>query len=229
MVFIIRIFYGLNFKLYLHAGNIDSFINKNIINKYLYLYLSKFSAFIFLRIGLYNSLKINLREVSILNNFYPKINQNCNKKINDKIKILFLSNYIENKGVLLAVKIFKRICLENKNIQCFFVGSDADITREFLSKLIDKKFKNQIIIKGPLYGNDKYDFMKNCDFFIFPSKYEREAFPVVSLEAVACGCLFISSSVNGINEIFDTERTENNDDKIITHFIDNVIFIFFIK
>ena len=64
--------------------------------------------------------------------------------------------------------------------------------------------------------------MKNCDFFIFPSKYEREAFPVVSLEAVACGCLFISSSVNGINEIFDTERTDNNDDKIITYFVDKI-------
>lgn len=222
LILIIRLFFKLNFKLYLHAGNIDSFIKKNPINKSLYMYLSSFSTFIFLREGLYKSLDINFKNVSILNNFYPKLDFTLEKTEDNKIKILFLSNYIEDKGVLLAIEIFKKIVKKNKMVECFLVGSDADLNKEQLNLLIDPEYSEQIKVLGPLYGFEKYNLMSSCDLFIFPSKYEREAFPVTILEAVACGCLVINSSINGINEIFDTENMLNEDYHIIKHFVEKI-------
>ena len=230
LVFIIRIFYSLNFKLYLHAGNIDSFINKNRINKYLYQYLSKFSNFIFLRKGLFQSVNIKNIKYTILNNFYPKTKQiidDKNQSLQKKskfINFLFLSNYIEEKGVLIALEIFKKISSENKNIRCYIVGSDNDLTKNDLLKQLHLKQENQIKILGPLYGKDKYDLMKKCEYFIFPSMYRREAFPMVMLEAVACKCLVLSSAINGINEIFRSEKIENDYKSILSFHLNKINF-----
>ncbi len=230
LIYIIRIFYNLNFKLYLHAGNIDSFINKNRINKYLYQYLSGFSNFIFLRKGLFQSVNIKNIKYTILNNFYPKIkyisndkNQSLQKK-SKFINFLFLSNYVEEKGVLIALEIFKKISSKNKNIRCYIVGSDNDLTKNDLLKQLDLKQENQIKILGPLYGKDKYDLMKKCEYFIFPSMYRREAFPVVMLEAVACKCLVLSSAINGINEIFKSEKIENDYKSILSFLLKKINF-----
>jgi glycosyltransferase involved in cell wall biosynthesis len=120
------------------------------------------------------------------------------KEINSNIlNCIYISNYIEEKGVLILLEAFK-ILGNNFKLNCF--GSFTD---EALKEIILKFESQNITINGPIYDNDKYIKISNSDLLILPSFNEGK--PIVLLESMMLGTPFISSKVGYINELVETE------------------------
>ncbi len=129
-----------------------------------------------------------------------------NRKI---IKFIYISNYIEEKGILLLLETFKQLDC-NYQLNCFGNFSDLNLKEKVLS------FSSKsIIINGPIIGEDKYEAIYNSDALILPSYNEGK--PLILLEAMFVGIPFIAPNVGYIKEmvfdnysfIYDENTSEN--------------------
>jgi glycosyltransferase involved in cell wall biosynthesis len=125
-----------------------------------------------------------------------------------KIKILFLSNMIAEKGVYLLLEACKR--LKNKKIEfeCHFVGSWTNISEtEFKNFTLEFNLHHHVFSHGPLYGYDKQKLYINSDIFVLPTFYKNESFPLVLLEAMNYSLPIISTHEGGIPDIVIDNET----------------------
>ncbi|MDR2967074.1 MAG: glycosyltransferase [Methanobacteriaceae archaeon] len=110
---------------------------------------------------------------------------------NDDKLILFIGRIHRIKGLKLLVKSFKLLkndlkgeLKNNSSLKLAIVGPDDGFLEE-LNKLIEKlNLKEDIILTGPLFEDDKRSAIVDSDIFVMPSKYE--SFTTSGLEAMAC-------------------------------------------
>ena len=145
-------------------------------------------------------------------------------------QLLFLSNLIESKGVLVLLAALKKLKDNGIKFHCYFVGGEGDISSEQLNqKINDLNLQEYVTYLGKKYGDDKYEIFQSSDIFVFPTFYHNECFPLVLLEAMMFGLPVISTSEGGIPDIVKNDETgfviENqNPNKLaekIKWFIDN--------
>ncbi len=115
-------------------------------------------------------------------------------KTNNPNRILFLSNFMISKGIIDVIDACK-ILNENKvSFELWLVGKSYDVSEEELSERINQfNLNEKVKIIGPKYNDDKYEILRACDFFVFPTKYDKESFPLVILEAFQFSLPVISS------------------------------------
>jgi len=119
-----------------------------------------------------------------------------------KIKILFLSNFIQEKGVLDVLRSVPDVCKHsNKGVEFLFAGNWRDeLTKQLFQDFIKKNPDMPIIIKGPIFGKKKYELFILSDIFVFPSYYPAEGHPWVIVEAMAAGLPIITTNQGAIIE-----------------------------
>lgn len=165
----------------------------------------------------------HLIEMGIEPNKIALINNTCEniferKPANDftnseDIKILFLSNLIEEKGFLRFLRALRilaklKVPVKFEAILCGdFVGDIKqnkyynDTRNKYMNNLLKEINKSNRVqvkwIKGA-YNEEKYALYKQTDIFVFPSYYRIEAQPIVLIEAMASACAIISSNVGDI-------------------------------
>jgi glycosyltransferase involved in cell wall biosynthesis len=130
-------------------------------------------------------------------------------EIKDKItgedrpcKLIFLSNMMKEKGVLVLLDACNVLKQKRTNFECHFVGAWSDVTELYFMQKIDEYGLNSVVFThGARYGQEKLTFLKNADIFVFPTFYHYEAFPLVTLEAMQHGLPVISTPEGGIREI----------------------------
>lgn len=134
---------------------------------------------------------------------------NMKPKINRVPRMLFLSNLIESKGVLVLLDAL--IILKNKGCLCVcdFVGGE---TKEFDAKRfyveVEKRGLNELALyHGRKYGEDKEMSFRQADIFVLPTYYDDECFPLVLLEAMSFGLPCVSTNEGAISEIIDEGKT----------------------
>ncbi len=128
------------------------------------------------------------------------------EKTNKPIKILFLSNMMEDKGVWALVDACK--ILKDKGIlfECTFVGGWKDITEDMFNQRISKLgLQSELKAVGPKYGKNKEAYWLDADVFVAPSY--NECFPLVLLEAMQHALPCISTNEGAIPDIIDNEET----------------------
>jgi len=144
----------------------------------------------------------------------------------EKIELLYLSNYHPMKGVIEFIKSVGKLCqvVNTSIVNAHIVGDETRFLRSAdLNKLIDDMGLRKIIhVHGPLYGKEKFKLMSNSDIFVFPTKYENEAFPLVILEAMEAGMMVVSTDVGGIPDIVLHGKTgfivkPNDVDTLVQH------------
>lgn len=120
----------------------------------------------------------------------------------DSFSILTVGRITKEKGAELAVNVCKKLVDNGFNIKWYWVGdgNQADYIKELISKLeLEDVFY--------LLGNKKnpYVYMKQCDLYIQPSKYE--AYCTTTNEARILNKPVITTDVGGMREQFIDKET----------------------
>lgn len=116
--------------------------------------------------------------------------------------ILYLSNYIEAKGVLVLINALKLVKERGLPFTARMVGAPGDLSVDDLKNLIrELELTDEVTVVGPRYKADKISEFQEADFFVFPTYYPNEAFPLVNLEAMQFGLPIISTDEGGIPDM----------------------------
>lgn len=130
------------------------------------------------------------------------------KKHSEFLRILFLGNLYEEKGIFDLLLACQQIASSTTaRIHLQYVGKwPDDATAEKFRQLVTKtQSLEHLQIPEPtaLYGDDKWSAYAQSDLFVFPSYYGSENFPLVLVEAMASGLPVIASRWRGIPSVVE--------------------------
>lgn len=121
-------------------------------------------------------------------------------------QILFLSNYIENKGVLVLMRALAILNKKGYRFNARFVGAPTNLSVERLNEVAaEYGVTGSVEIVGPRYGNEKYEELRRADIFAFPTY--NDAFPLVTLEAMQFALPVVSTDEGGVPDIVNDNET----------------------
>lgn len=128
----------------------------------------------------------------------------------DKIPhILFLSNLLISKGVVVLLDSLKVLKEKGCRVVCDFVGGETvemDAAM-FQAEVAKRGLEGMVVYHGRKYGKDKDAFLNTADIFVFPTFYHNECFPLVLLEAMQHHLPCVSTTEGGIPGIIDDGKT----------------------
>ncbi len=124
-------------------------------------------------------------------------------------RLLFLSNLLESKGVLVLLDALKILKEKGYSFVCDFVGGEtAEIDAARFQREVEERGLNKVVVyHGRKYGRDKEAYFLGADMFVFPTYYPNECFPLVLLEAMQHGLPCVSTTEGGIPGIIDEGET----------------------
>ncbi|WP_390178835.1 glycosyltransferase family 4 protein [Microbacterium sp. MTN4-26] len=117
--------------------------------------------------------------------------------------ILYLSNYLEEKGALDAIKAVglaqgKRPSL---SLKLHGAGGSLDFHERLMQAREACPFPEQIQIGGPLDRDQKWGVLQGSLMLLFPSTYAFEAQPLVIIEALSSGVPVVAYDVGSIPDL----------------------------
>lgn len=155
--------------------------------------------------ALYEDVKkyVKREQVLICENGIPgnAVNAKDITRENTTPRILFLSNLLIAKGVLVLLDALKMLDDKKLNFTCDFVGAETNEidAQRFQEEVEMRNLQNKVAYLGKKYGEEKEDLYKKSDFFILPTL--NECFPLVLLEAMQHALPCVASDVGGISSI----------------------------
>jgi len=119
----------------------------------------------------------------------------------DKKVILYLGRIHRIKGIDLLIKAYAYLIekMGNKDAVLVMAGPDDGYLNEAKALADSLRVSDSVMFVGPLYGVDKLAAYVDSDLCVLPSRYET--FPMVLLEAYACGKPIVASNVGGLKEL----------------------------
>ncbi|BBE20572.1 glycosyl transferase, group 1 family protein [Aquipluma nitroreducens] len=197
-VFILKLF-GSKIVFHLHGKGIKQSAQKNFLRKWLYTWLFKNTFVICLSKKLADDISDVYKNTPyIVPNgieVQPKFNRNVNQLNRSVPQILYLSNYIRNKGILILLEALEILKDQGYQFKARLVGAPTDLTIEFLeNKITNQNLTEVVKIIGPRYGDNKFVEFQEADIFVFPTY--NDAFPLVTIEAMQY-CLPVISTFEG--------------------------------
>jgi len=115
------------------------------------------------------------------------------------ITIGFLSNLVEDKGFDVVADAFAALGQRHGNNLRFLVaGRPVGNANEARLRVLQTALGGRLDYRGEIFGENKSDFFRECDIFVFPTRHTQEAQPNVLYEAMASGCAIISTRWAGI-------------------------------
>lgn len=123
------------------------------------------------------------------------------KRQNAVPRILFLSNLIESKGVLVLLDACKLLADKGIAFECVYVGGEtAEIDRErFEAEVRSRGLDKTVLYLGRKYGHEKQQEFANADIFALPTL--NDTFGLVLLEAMQQRAAVVSTPEGGIPDI----------------------------
>ena len=138
-------------------------------------------------------------EFSVIHNTFESGSFKNTTQIQDRTKhLVFLGRLIKDKGIDIVLNALA--LLKKKDIEPTFTIIGPGSKKENLQELTKKlKLEKQVNFVGPKSGNELTDILNQHQIMIVPSNYP-EAFGIVALEGIACGCTIIASDSYGLPE-----------------------------
>ena len=132
------------------------------------------------------------------------------------VRILYLSNLIESKGYLVQLEAARRLVHDHQvDLRVHFCGdfilvgtpisyrTSSDAMADFLTRIRKYDLTDHIVFSETVTGDEKLMELEEADIFILPTTYRNEAQPVSIIEALAYGCVVISTNHRAIPEMLD--------------------------
>ena len=131
------------------------------------------------------------KSIMVLSNsvFYSPSGRDGNQNRRDSkvLRIGHLSNLTISKGLDEVIKTFSALVNKGVSAKLILAGNPHTSVEEALIDEAKKEFGSDIELRGAVYGNDKEEFYRSIDVFIFPTRYQNEAEPLVIWEALGHG------------------------------------------
>jgi glycosyltransferase involved in cell wall biosynthesis len=195
---------------HLHGGHLLDEYNllKGLKKKAFYFFVSKMDYGIVLSKSLRKNFSefINPSKIFELPNFYEselKLTEQeiLNLKDYSEIRIIFLSNLIEEKGINLLLEAIIQLYDKGINIKIKVAGnlvSNNDLSNYF--------GKYGIEYVGVVNDKAKKDFLLWGNVFCLPTFYRMEGQPISIIEAMATGNLIVTTKHAGIQDICSSDN-----------------------
>lgn len=144
---------------------------------------------------------VKREDVSICPNGIPAVNYGYKERNNPVPRLLFLSNLIVSKGVLVLLDALQMLKDKECSFICDFVGGETnEIDAKRFSEEVEKRDLNRFVVyHGRKYGEEKEQMFDHTDIFIFPTF--NDTFGLVNLEAMAHSIPIISTDEGGIPDV----------------------------
>ena len=152
---------------------------------------------------------VKREDVSICPNGIPVANLEYKERNNPIPRILFLSNLIVSKGVIVLLDALEILKDKGYSFVCDFVGGETNEIdgKRFAEEVNKRGLKQLVVYHGKKYGKDKDSLFTNGDIFVFPTFYNNECFPLVLLEAMAYYLPIVTTNEGAIpDEVTDVEN-----------------------
>lgn len=142
----------------------------------------------------------NFVEDSILEKFALR-----SPKPNDKLRILFLSNLIKEKGILDVLQACVLLLDKNVDFKLTVAGCFDESIRANVEGLFHI-LGASVEYLGVVSGDKKVESFRNSNVFVLPTYYKMEGQPISLLEGLAAGNVIVTTSHAGIPDIISSEN-----------------------
>lgn len=126
-----------------------------------------------------------------------------------QFKILYLSNFIEEKGYKEVLELAKLVKEKNDNrFKFIFAGKffNSDDKKEFFQFIYRNRLDSIVDYRGIVGGEDKLNLLKESDIFMLLTRYKNEGQPISIIEAIVNGSVVVSTNHAGIKDIIPEEK-----------------------
>lgn len=190
--------------LHFHSKGLDN-IKSTILIRYIIWILKDLQIIILSENLRYDLSKFKIKEPYI--HICPNglgIEKEIRKKNFERPNILYLSNLIPSKGYFKTLEICKHLNELNIDFKCNFVGKGSESEIKNLKSYIkNNHLEEKVFYHGAKYHEEKEIFFQSSNIFVFPSRYKRECFPLVLIEALSYGLVCITSNEGAINTLLN--------------------------
>lgn len=128
------------------------------------------------------------------------------KERKDTVQILFLSNLIESKGVIVLLKACQLLQEKQLPFHCTLIGNEGDISiAQFQAMLNEYDVNRCVHYGGAKYGAEKEEAYAQANIFVHPTL--NDCFPLVLLEAMQYELPIVATNEGGIPSIIEDGKT----------------------
>ena len=123
-------------------------------------------------------------------------------------KFAYFSNFIRSKGVVDVIESFKIYRNTFGGSGSLVIrGAEGDITKAELERLVAHYDLSDFVeIGGPVYDEDKINFLKSFDVMVLPSRYDKECMPLTLIEGMMFGKALIALDNGAISDLISTDN-----------------------
>ena len=200
--------FGIRLALHLQGQGVAENSNKQKWKRWLYKQVFKNTFPICLAECLASDFSnVHFGKYYVLNNAIPLQANLPRKKEHSYPTFIFLSNLLKSKGILTFLESMKILKQRGIYFNALIVGNNGDFTIEEAREFVNvNNLRDYISVMGPLYDSQKFEALRAADYFVFPSVYTNEAFPLTILEAMQCGLVTVSTFTGAIPDIIEDGR-----------------------
>jgi glycosyltransferase involved in cell wall biosynthesis len=127
----------------------------------------------------------------------PHMQRSCDSLQLPARYCLFIGRLVEYKGVELVVEAAQR----TPSVQ-YVIAGDGPLANSLKRFIRIKSINNIVFLNKVVSEDDKFELIERCDFLLFPSVSENEAFGLVQLEAMRQGKPIVNTRLNnGVNYV----------------------------
>jgi len=117
----------------------------------------------------------------------------------DVLRLLFVGQWLEMKGVRYLVDAFNQIAHDPPKLELWCVGTLVD--EESVLATFPPELRSQVVVRPRVGRKELVEVYRNADVFLFPSLYE--GFGNVILEALAAGLPIVSTPVGAAVDLLE--------------------------